>query len=77
LVRSTGFGDRSDRHGILGGGLSLLVCDIGADLRHVLGAVAICCFSSLVLLVSTMFAFKVGRQFSLRLRNQMSRRGLR
>jgi uncharacterized membrane protein len=56
--------------------LSLLVGDIGGDLRRVLGAVAICAFSSLALLVSTMLAFRVGHQFSLRLRNRMNRRGL-
>lgn len=32
--------------------LSLLVCDIDGGLRRVLGAVAICSFSSVVLLVS-------------------------
>ena len=57
--------------------LSLLVCDVGGDLRRVLGAVAICCFASLVLLVSAMLAFRVGHRFSLRLRNRMNRRGLK
>jgi hypothetical protein len=57
--------------------LLLLVCDIGGDLRRVLGAVAICAFSSLVLLVSTVLAFRVGHQFSLRLGNRTNRRGLR
>ena len=57
--------------------VSLLVCDIGADLRRSLGAVAICSFASLVVLVSTMLAVRIGHQFSLRLRNRMNRRGLR
>jgi hypothetical protein len=55
--------------------LSLLVCDIGAGLRRVLGAVAIGSLASLVLLVSVMVALRVGHQFSLRLRNRMNRRG--
>jgi hypothetical protein len=57
--------------------LLLLVCDIGGELRHVLGTVAIGCFSLLVLLVSAMLVFGVGRAFSRRIRNKMSRRGLR
>ena len=56
--------------------LSLLVCDIDGGLRRVLGAVAICSFASLVLPVSAMLAFRMGHQFSLRLRNRMNRRGL-
>jgi hypothetical protein len=57
--------------------LLLLVCDIGSELRRVLGAVAIGSFSLLVLLVSAMLVFRVGREFSRRIRNKMSRRGLR
>jgi hypothetical protein len=57
--------------------LSLLVCDIDGGLRRILGDVAICSFASLVVLVSAMLAFRVGHQFSLRLSDRMSRRGLR
>jgi hypothetical protein len=57
--------------------LSLLVGDIGGALRRVLGAVAMCSFASLVLLVSAMLAFRVSHQFSLRLRNRMNRRELK
>jgi hypothetical protein len=57
--------------------LSLLVCDIGGGLRRVLGTVAIGSFASLALLVSAMLAFRVGHQFSLRLRNRMNRRELK
>ena len=53
--------------------LSLLVGDIGGGLRRVLGGVAIGSFASLVLLVSAVLAFRVGHQFSLRLRNRMNR----
>jgi hypothetical protein len=52
--------------------LSLLVGDVGGGLRRVLGGVAIGSFASLVLLVSAMLAFRVGHQFSLRLRNRMN-----
>ena len=52
--------------------LSLLVGDIGGGLRRVLGGVAIGSFASLVLMVSAMLAFRVGHQFSLRLRNRMN-----
>ena len=55
--------------------LSLLVCDIGGGLRHVLGAIATGSFALLVLLVSAMLAVRVGHQFSLRLRNRMNRPG--
>jgi hypothetical protein len=57
--------------------LSLLVCDIGAGLRRVLGTVSIGSFASLALLVSAMLAFRVSHQFSLRLRNRMNRRELK
>ena len=57
--------------------LLLLVCDIGSGLRHVLGAIAMGCFSLLALLVSAMLVFRVVRAFSRRIRNRMSRRGLR
>ena len=57
--------------------LSLLACDIGGGLRRVLGAVAIGSFALLVLLVSAMLAFRVGHQFSLRLRNRVNRRELK
>jgi hypothetical protein len=57
--------------------LSLLVCDIGSELRRVLGAAAIGSFSLLVLLVSAMLVFRGGREFSRRIRNEMSRRRLR
>jgi len=52
--------------------LSLLVGDVGGGLRRVLGGVAIGSFASLVLLVSAMLAFRVGHQFSMRLRNRMN-----
>jgi hypothetical protein len=57
--------------------LSLLVGDIGAGLRRLLGVVAMGSFASLVLLVSMMLALRIGHQFSLRLRNRMNRRELK
>jgi hypothetical protein len=57
--------------------LLLLVCDIGSELRRVLGAVAIGSFSLLVLLVSAMLLFRVCREFSQRIRNEISRRRVR
>jgi hypothetical protein len=52
----------------------LLVCDIAGELRRALGTVALGAFSSLAVLVSAMFIFSVGRHFSRRIRNEMSRR---
>ena len=57
--------------------LSLLVGDIGAGLRRLLGVVAMGSFASLVLLVSVMLAVRIGHQFSLRRRNRMNRRELK
>jgi hypothetical protein len=55
----------------------LLVCDIASELRRALGAVAFGAFSLLAVLVSAMLIFNVGRHFSRRIRNEMSRRRIR
>jgi hypothetical protein len=55
----------------------LLVCDIASELRRALGAVALGAFSLLAALVSAMLVFNVGRHFSRRIRNEMSRRRIR
>ena len=57
--------------------LLLFVGDIGSELRGFLGAVAGGAFSLVVLLVLAMLVFRVGREFSRRIRNNMSRRRLR
>jgi hypothetical protein len=55
----------------------LFVCDIASELRRALGAVALGAFSLLAALVSAMLIFNVGRHFSRRIRNEMSRRRIR
>ena len=52
--------------------LLLLICGIGADLRHFLSGVAIWSFYALFLLVPGMLVFSVGLTMS-RLRNRLHR----
>ena len=49
--------------------LFLLICDVGVDLRGLLGVFAIWCFYALLFLVVGMGVFSVGNKMTRRLRN--------